>query len=96
MASLRASHRLFVAVSALLFAASVALTIFWCASMSPMGMPMPGGWTMSMAWMRMPGQTGLGAAASFLGMWVAMMVAMITSLTTGPRESGGRRIASSS
>jgi predicted metal-binding membrane protein len=38
---------------------------------------MPGGWTMSMAWMRMPGQTWLGAAASFLAMWVVMMVAMM-------------------
>jgi predicted metal-binding membrane protein len=40
-------------------------------------MPMPGGWTMSMAWLRMPGQTWLGAAASFLGMWITMMVAMM-------------------
>jgi predicted metal-binding membrane protein len=41
-------------------------------------MPMPGGWTvMSMPWMRMPGQTWPGAAASFLGMWVVMMVAMM-------------------
>ena len=40
-------------------------------------MPMPGGWTMSMAWIRMPGQTWPGAAASFLGAWVAMMVAMM-------------------
>ena len=62
----------------LLFAASAAVTIVWCASMSAMGeMPMPGGWTMSMAWMRMPGQTWPGAAASFLGMWVMMMVAMM-------------------
>jgi len=38
---------------------------------------MPGGWKMSMAWMLMPGQTWLGAAASFLGMWVVMMVAMM-------------------
>ena len=30
-----------------------------------------------MAWMRMPGQTWLGAAASFLGMWVVMMMAMM-------------------
>jgi predicted metal-binding membrane protein len=68
----------FLGVSALLFAASAAVTIVWCASMSAMGgMPMPGGWTMSMAWMRMPGQTWPGAAASFLGMWVAMMVAMM-------------------
>jgi predicted metal-binding membrane protein len=41
------------------------------------GMPMPGGWTMSMAWMRMPGQTWPGAVTSFLGMWVVMMVAMM-------------------
>jgi predicted metal-binding membrane protein len=40
-------------------------------------MPMPGGWTISMVWMRMPGQTWPGAAASFLGMWVVMMVAMM-------------------
>ncbi len=38
---------------------------------------MPGNWTMSMAWMRMPGQTWLGTAASFLCMWVVMMVAMM-------------------
>jgi predicted metal-binding membrane protein len=69
---------MFFGVSALLFAASAAVTIVWCASMSAMGeMPMPGGWTMSMAWMRMPGQTWPGAAASFLGMWVVMMVAMM-------------------
>ncbi|MEA2560410.1 MAG: hypothetical protein QOH06_1914 [Acidobacteriota bacterium] len=72
------SQRAFFGASALLFVASVALTIVWCASMSAMGgMPMPGGWTMSMAWMRMPGQTWPGAAASFLGMWAAMMVAMM-------------------
>ena len=78
MASERASQQAFLGVSALLFAASAAVTIVWCASMSAMGeMPMPGGWTMSMAWMRMPGQTWPGAAASFLGMWVVMMVAMM-------------------
>ena len=63
------SQRAFFGVSALLFGASAAVTIVWCASMSAMGeMPMPGGWTMSMAWMQMPGQTWPGAAASFLGM----------------------------
>ena len=73
-----ASERGFLGVSALLFAASAAVTIAWCASMSAMGeMPMPGGWTMSMAWMRMPEQTWPGAAASFVGMWVVMMVAMM-------------------
>lgn len=30
-----------------------------------------------MTWMQMPGQTWLGAAASFLGMWIMMMVAMM-------------------
>jgi predicted metal-binding membrane protein len=78
MASDRPSQRAFLGVSALLFAASAAVTIVWCTSMSAMGgMPMPGGWTMSTAWMRMPGQTWPGAAASFLGMWVVMMVAMM-------------------
>ena len=74
----RASQQAFLGVAALLFAASTAVTIVWCASMSAMdGMPMPGGWTMSMAWMRMPGQTWPGAAATFLGMWIVMMVAMM-------------------
>jgi predicted metal-binding membrane protein len=78
MASERASHRAFFGVSALFFAAGAAITIALCTSMSAMGdMEMPGGWTMSMAWMRMPGQTWPGAAASFLGMWVVMMAAMM-------------------
>lgn len=75
---MRASQRAFLGLSALLFAASAAVTVLWCASMSAMGgMPMPGGWTMSMAWMRMPGQTWPSAAAAFLGMWTVMMVAMM-------------------
>jgi len=74
----RDSLRAFSGVSALLFATSVAVTIASCVSMASMGgMRMPGGWTMSMAWMRMPGQTWPGAAASFLGMWVVMMIAMM-------------------
>jgi predicted metal-binding membrane protein len=68
----------FLGVSALLFIASVAATIVESASMADMaGMDMPGGWTMSMAWMRMPGQGWLDAAASFIGMWTVMMVAMM-------------------
>jgi predicted metal-binding membrane protein len=78
MVSGRASERAFFVISMLLFAASTAVTIVWCATMPAMSeMPMPGGWMMSMAWMRMPGQTWVGAAASFLGMWVVMMVAMM-------------------
>src|SRR4029434_4250489 len=78
LASERSSQRAFVGVSALLFVASSAVTIVWCTSMSAMGrMPMPGDWTMSMAWMRTPGQTWATAAASFISMWVVMMVAMM-------------------
>jgi len=78
MINARDSQRAFFGVSALLFAASVAATIALCMSMSAMDdMPMPGGWTMSMAWMRMPGQTWAGAAAMFIGMWIVMMVAMM-------------------
>src|SRR5215469_10196624 len=74
----RTSQQVFFGTSALLFVASAALTTVWCGSMSAMGeMPMPGGWTMSMTWMLMPGQTWLDAAASFLSMWVVMMVAMM-------------------
>jgi predicted metal-binding membrane protein len=72
------SERGFQGICALLFVMSAAVTVAWCASMSSMGgMPMPGGWTMSMAWMRMPGQSWPGAAASFLGMWTVMMFAMM-------------------
>jgi predicted metal-binding membrane protein len=39
--------------------------------------PMPGGWMLSMAWVPMCGQTWIGAAASFVGMWAVMMVAMM-------------------
>lgn len=91
----RAGEGAFFGVIALLFAISAVLTVVCCTSMSAMGgMPMPGGWTMSMAWMRMPGQTWLGAAASFAGMWVVMMVAMmLPSLTPALgrfREAVGR------
>ncbi|WP_207002143.1 DUF2182 domain-containing protein [Trinickia mobilis] len=78
MISERTSQRAFIGVLSLLFAASTAATIVWCASMPAMhGMPMPGGWTMSMTWMLLPGQSGPRAAASFLRMWVVMMVAMM-------------------
>jgi predicted metal-binding membrane protein len=78
MISNRAPQQAFLGVSAVLFVASAAVTVFWCKSMSAMeGMPMPGGWTMSMAWMRMPGQTWFEAGALFMGMWVVMMVAMM-------------------
>jgi predicted metal-binding membrane protein len=70
--------RNFLGVCALLFLACAVVTVTWCSSMSGVsGMPMPGGWTMSMTWMLMPGQSWPGVAASFVGMWVVMMVAMM-------------------
>lgn len=84
-----ARDRVFFGASALLFVASAVGTIGWCGSMSD-GMAMPGGWNMSMAWMRMPGQSWPGAAASFLGMWVVMMVAMMMQSLI-PKLSNDRR-----
>jgi predicted metal-binding membrane protein len=66
----------FIAVCVLAFAASVAGTVYFCGSMSG-GMEMPGGWTMSMTWMRMPGQPWTASASMFLQMWLTMMVAMM-------------------
>src|SRR5215469_10469941 len=78
MFSERTSEQAFFGISALLFVASSALTTSGCRSMSGMGgMTMPGGWTMSMVWMRTPGATWPLATASFLGMWIVMMVAMM-------------------
>lgn len=71
-----ARERAFLVSSALLFLASAGGTISWSRTMAG-GTPMPGGWTLSMAWMRMPGQTWFGAAAAFVGMWEVMMMAMM-------------------
>ena len=98
MNNVMTSERTFLGVSALFFAASVALTIAWCASMQAMGgMPMPGGWTMSMMWMRMPGRSWPGSAASFLAMWTVMMIAMmlpslVPMLLRYRARTGGRRL----
>ncbi|HET7348837.1 MAG TPA: DUF2182 domain-containing protein [Acidobacteriaceae bacterium] len=78
ISSERHSQRVFIGVSALLFVVSATVTVLWCGSMSAMpGMSMPGGWTMSMAWMRMPGQTWIAAGGTFVAMWVLMMAAMM-------------------
>jgi predicted metal-binding membrane protein len=72
-----ADRRLY-AVAALVFLVSAAVTVAWCGSMAAMsGMEMPGGWTMSMTWMRMPTQGWSGVAGNFLGMWTVMMLAMM-------------------
>lgn len=64
--------------AALVFVISAAVTVHECGAMSAMpGMDMPGGWVMSMAWMRMAGQGWPEQAAVFLGMWAVMMIAMM-------------------
>jgi len=58
------------------FAVAAGVTLYITRSMSG-GMPMPGNWIMSMMWTVMPGQNWPSAALSFVGMWLAMMVAMM-------------------
>lgn len=73
-----AGDRAFLGVSVLLFAVGATASIAGGVSMSAMGgMPMPGGWILSMTWTRGCGQTWPDVAASFLGMWMAMMLAMM-------------------
>lgn len=72
---LMTSEQAFFGVSALLFGTSAALTVAWCLSMP--AFQICGGGTGSMAWMPMPGQSWPGTAASFLGMWIVMMAAMM-------------------
>ena len=69
-------ERLVYAGALIVFVISAALTVYLCRSMGD-GMEMAGGWTMSMMWMTMPGQTQVAAAGMFLFMWLAMMVAMM-------------------
>ena len=52
------------------------LTIRSAGTMSG-AMPMPGGWSMSMAWMPMGDHPAAETAAMFLAMWTVMMVAMM-------------------
>lgn len=90
----------FLAVCALLFVSSAGATAYCGDTMSD-GMEMPGGWTLSMAWMRMPDQSWPGAAALFLGMWLLMMAAMmlpalvpmLLAYHPGPRPAMGRWLA---
>jgi predicted metal-binding membrane protein len=66
----------FIAVCVLAFVAGVSATAYFSRPMC-CDMEMPGGWTMSMMWMRMHGQTLFAWAIGFLFMWLAMMVAMM-------------------
>ena len=74
----QAGGRGFIGAAALLFALSVLITTLWCAPMASMAArPMPGGWSLSMTWLRMPGQSWAGAGAVFVSNWSVMMVAMM-------------------
>jgi predicted metal-binding membrane protein len=66
----------FIVVCVFTFIAGVSATVYFCGSMC-CDMEMPGGWTMSMMWMRMPGQTWLASTLGFILMWLAMMVSMM-------------------
>src|SRR6202790_447900 len=64
------------AVASGAFVVAAAYTLYAALHMSG-GMRMSDNWTMPMMWMVMPGQSLAGAAATFLLMWQAMMIAMM-------------------
>ena len=66
----RVERYIFVGIVALVFVASAVATICWNASMAAMPDD-------AMVWQPMCGQGWIGAAASFIGMWAVMMVAMM-------------------
>jgi predicted metal-binding membrane protein len=66
----------FIAVCVIAFITGGSATAYFYRSMC-CDMKMPGGWMMSMMWMRMSGQTWAASVTSFLLMWLAMMVAMM-------------------
>lgn len=72
----RSGEQVLILSAATLFAASAFVTLYFVQAM-PGGMHMAGGWTMSMMWMRMPGQGWLSTSLLFATMWLAMMVAMM-------------------
>jgi predicted metal-binding membrane protein len=72
------SRRRFVAMAALVFLAGVIVTCAIHTSMSSMSeLPMPGGWMLSPTFTPMCGRTWLRTATAFVGMWIAMMTAMM-------------------
>ena len=66
----------FIAISVFAIVTGVFTTVYFYKSMC-CDMEMPGGWTMSMMWMQMPGQSWFTSSLSFLVMWLAMMAAMM-------------------
>lgn len=70
------NERLVIFTALFFFLLASAVTIHFSRTMVG-GMEMPGGWTMSMMWMRMPGQPWGSVAVMFVAMWQSMMVAMM-------------------
>jgi predicted metal-binding membrane protein len=77
------------AVASGIFLVAAAYTLYAVRGMSG-GMLMPGGWTMPMMWMAMPGQSLAAAAIAFLLMWQAMMIAMMLPSSWPTLELYGR------
>lgn len=76
-------------VASCVFLLAAAYTLYAARGMS-VGMKMPGGWTMPMMWMGMPGQSLASSALVFLLMWQAMMVAMMLPSSWPMLELYGR------
>lgn len=74
-AGLRKESRVLYWTAFAIFLLAAFATIKWAHAMGA-GMPMPGGWKMSMMWM-MHGSSPLLDLATFSGMWLTMMVAMM-------------------
>ncbi|CEJ12378.1 hypothetical protein BN1110_02676 [bacterium YEK0313] len=71
-------RRRFLAVTGAVSLASFGATGFWCAAMPAMaGVPMPGGWVLTMPWIRLCGEGWAAAGTGFVAMWLVMMVAMM-------------------
>jgi predicted metal-binding membrane protein len=68
--------RVALSIAGVFTIAAWAFTIHSAGTMAG-AMPMPGGWSMSMAWMPMGDQPAGERAAMFLVMWTVMMVAMM-------------------
>jgi predicted metal-binding membrane protein len=77
-------------VFAAIFTIGLAITVYCCRAMGH-GLPMPGGWTMSMMWLQMPGQSRLAASAQFLIMWLGMVSVMNLPLMVPVFLHTGRR-----
>ncbi|WP_063533252.1 DUF2182 domain-containing protein [Burkholderia sp. MSMB1589WGS] len=76
-----------------LLVAAEAAALGWLAPTPATGeTPMPGGWMLSAMWTRLCGRTWGGSAASFVGMWIAMMAAMMLPSFAPMLWRGGRSV----